>query len=104
MGKARGGIQTKVARWQNLIPSFPALHPGAIQGKEGIKFCNLATLVCIPPLALPIPYQNHQDSFFSVEREALFLQLVHSEEKLFNEVRLELGMWTGLVGFCVILL
>ena len=35
---------------QNLIPSFPwiaptpALHPGAIQGKEGIKFCHLATL------------------------------------------------------------
>ena len=22
----------------------PALHPGAIQGKEGIKFCYLATL------------------------------------------------------------
>ena len=33
------------ATLQNLIPSFPwiapphALHPGAIQGKEGIKFC-----------------------------------------------------------------
>ena len=24
-----------------------ALHPGAIQGKEGIKFCHLATTVCI---------------------------------------------------------
>ena len=23
----------------------PALHPGAIQGKEGIKFCHLATLL-----------------------------------------------------------
>ena len=23
-----------------------ALHPGAIQGKEGIKFCHLATLTC----------------------------------------------------------
>ena len=22
----------------------PALHPGAIQGKEGIKFCHLATM------------------------------------------------------------
>ena len=22
----------------------PTLHPGAIQGKEGIKFCDLATL------------------------------------------------------------
>ena len=35
---------------QNLIPSFPwiappALHPGAIQGKGGIKFCHLANLV-----------------------------------------------------------
>ena len=42
-------LSSKVARWQNLIPSFPwialpALHPGAIQGKEGIKFCHLATL------------------------------------------------------------
>ena len=32
-----------------MIPSFlglrpHALHPGAIQGKEGIKFCHLATL------------------------------------------------------------
>ena len=24
-----------------------ALHPGAIQGKEGIKFCHLATLLSI---------------------------------------------------------
>ena len=31
----------KVARWQNLIPP-PTLHPGTIQGKEGIKFCTLA--------------------------------------------------------------
>ena len=38
---------SKVARWQNLIPSFPwivphALHPGTVQGKEGIKFCIIA--------------------------------------------------------------
>ena len=34
----------KVARWQNLIPSFPWIAPGwrAIQGKEGIKFCSVA--------------------------------------------------------------
>ena len=37
---------------ENLIPSFPwiaphTLHPGAIQGKEGIKFCHLATLVSV---------------------------------------------------------
>ena len=43
----------KVARWQNLIPSFPWIAPGwragsAIQGKEGIKFCHLATLIPIP--------------------------------------------------------
>ena len=36
-----------VARWQNLIPSFPWIAPGwrawgAIQGKEGIKFCSVA--------------------------------------------------------------
>ena len=34
---------------QTLIPSLPwtappCPHPGTIQGKEGIKFCNLATL------------------------------------------------------------
>ena len=43
------GLWLRYATLQNLIPSFPwiaphALHPGAIQGKEGIKFCNLATL------------------------------------------------------------
>ena len=38
-----------MATLQNLTPSFPwiapphALHPGAIQGKEGIKFCHLPT-------------------------------------------------------------
>ena len=37
----------EVARWQNLIPSFPWIAPGwrawgAIQGKEGIKFCSVA--------------------------------------------------------------
>ena len=36
----------KVARWQNLIPSFPLIAPGwraegAIQGREGIKFCRV---------------------------------------------------------------
>ena len=36
----------KVARWQNVIPSFPWIAPGleggsAIQGKEGIKFCSV---------------------------------------------------------------
>ena len=39
-----------VARWQNLIPSFPWIAPGwrargcggAIQGKEGITFCSVA--------------------------------------------------------------
>ena len=38
-----------MAALQNLIPSFPwivppTLYPGAIQGKEGIKFCHLATV------------------------------------------------------------
>ena len=40
-------LSFKVARWQNLIPSFPWIAPGwrawgAIQGKEGIKFCSVA--------------------------------------------------------------
>ena len=44
------GLWLRYATLQNLIPSFPwiaphALHPGAIQGKEGIKFCHLATLI-----------------------------------------------------------
>ena len=26
-------------------PTVHALHPGAIQGKEGIKFCYLATFI-----------------------------------------------------------
>ena len=30
----------------------PALHPGAIQGKEGIKFCHLATLIITTIFAL----------------------------------------------------
>ena len=43
------GLWLRYATQRNLIPSFPwiaphALHPGAIQGKEGIKFCHLATL------------------------------------------------------------
>ena len=29
-------------------PPPPALHPGAIQGKKGIKFCQLATLSAVP--------------------------------------------------------
>ena len=43
------GLWLRYTALQNLIPSFPwiaphALHPGAIQGMEGIKFCHLATL------------------------------------------------------------
>ena len=43
-----GAKVAKVARWQKLIPSFPWIVPGwklvvgAIQGKEGIKFCSVA--------------------------------------------------------------
>ena len=40
------GALNMVARWQNLRPH--ALHPGAIQGKEGIKFCHLATMFRAP--------------------------------------------------------
>ena len=44
------GVWLRYAALQNLIPSFPwiapppALHPGAIHGEEGIKFCHLATM------------------------------------------------------------
>ena len=43
------GLRLRYATLQNLIPSFPwivphTLHPGTIQGKEGIKFCHLTTL------------------------------------------------------------
>ena len=43
----KGGERGSVARWQNLIPSFPWIGPGwrawgTIQGKEGIKFCSTA--------------------------------------------------------------
>ena len=43
------GLWLRYATLQNLSPSFhwnapPALHTGAIQGKEGIKFRYLATL------------------------------------------------------------
>ena len=48
----------RYATLQNLIPSFPwiaphALHPGAIQGKEEIKFCHLATLLSGEPVPYP---------------------------------------------------
>ena len=52
------GLWLRYAALQNLIPSFPwiaphALHPGAIRGKEGIKFCHLATLVAGSDRGLP---------------------------------------------------
>ena len=50
------GLWLRYAMLQNLIPSFPwiapvpwiaarTLHHGTIQGKEGIIFCHLATLL-----------------------------------------------------------
>ena len=38
------GLWLRYAMLQNLIPSFPWIAPNVIQGKEGIKFCHLATL------------------------------------------------------------
>ena len=42
------GLWLRYAALQNLNPFLElrphTLHPGAIQGKEGIKFCHLATL------------------------------------------------------------
>ena len=61
--------------------------------------CHIKWKTLDSPLALP----NHQDSVLSY-REELFLQLVHSEEKLFNNyVRLELGMRTAGLSVFVLL-
>ena len=39
------GLWLRYAALQNLIGLHPhALHPGAIQGEEGIKFCHLAII------------------------------------------------------------
>ena len=60
------GLWLRYTTLQNVIPSFPwiaphALHPGAIQGKEGIKFCHLATL---PPSSLtPCPVSTPSTLF-----------------------------------------
>ena len=44
------GLWLRYAALQNLT-----LHPGAIQGKEGIKFCYLATLIAeLLPAPMPI--------------------------------------------------
>ena len=39
-----GTMAVKITRWRNLIPSLRphALHPGEIQGKEGIEYCSAA--------------------------------------------------------------
>ena len=43
-----------------------ALHPGAIQGKEGIKFCHLATLA----QALPVAFlAMHEEKRADAENE-----------------------------------
>ena len=44
------GLWLRYAGLQNLIPFFPwiaphTLHHGAMRGKEGIKFCHLATML-----------------------------------------------------------
>ena len=61
---------------------------------------------CIPS-CLTIPYQTTKivsRYVFLSSREVLFLQLVHSEEKLFNNyVRLELGMRTAGLSVFVLL-
>ena len=59
------GLWLRYAALQSLIPSFPwiappALHPGAIQGKEGIKFCYLATLLTESSLSSPPPLQSNR--------------------------------------------
>ena len=49
-----------------------ALHPGTIQGKEGIKFCHLATIVCgsiICRLGGSFKAQNSKDRFYIIETD-----------------------------------
>ena len=43
------GLWPRITTLKKLIPSSPWIAPStlAIQGKEGIKFCYLATLACI---------------------------------------------------------
>ena len=58
------GVWLRYAKLQNLIPFFPwiaphALNPGEIQGKEGIKFCQLATLFVAA--AGSVLYLRHDD-------------------------------------------
>ena len=60
------GLWLRCAALQNLIPSFPwiaphALHPGAIQGKEGIKFCHLVTFLLGPRLDVWRPHEALRD-------------------------------------------
>ena len=44
----------------------PTLHPGTIQGKEGIKFCHLATLRSSPARLMTDGERTDGDSIKSV--------------------------------------
>ena len=103
------GLWLRYATLQNLIPSFPwiapprpppcaphALHPCAIQGKEGIKFCHLATLL-VPTLsylyaAVPDPRPggggvDREEDGERVPRQLVGqLQVARPLLRLFNEI------------------
>ena len=73
-----------------------SLHPGAIQGKEGIKFCHLATLLWIPLVSifcshfLPPPFSQILPFLVKTNGEACCIVLMwwllisfHNNVKIF---------------------
>ena len=71
------GLWLRYATLRNLIPSFPWIEPprpppwpGAIQGKEGIKFCHLATLAWRGRMAIVIDL-DIKGAFDNVSTEAV---------------------------------
>ena len=78
------GLWLRYAALQNLIPSFPwiapprPLHPYATQGKEGIKFCHLATMaVVLNPKGFP-----DLRTFGSCTRSLADVAVVHLDSDL----------------------
>ena len=85
------GLWLRYAKLQNLISSFtwiaPSLHPGAIQGKDGNKFCHLATLL-------------HSPSDESVPFPLRISVLLHAGDGLGHAIRPWEMRWNGLIiGF-----
>ena len=77
------GLWLCYAAMQNLIPH--ALHPGAIQGKEGIKFCHLATLKPSTPKEIFLAGFSNEFSLVRNRADEQELQVIilRSREVLF---------------------